>query len=1338
MKLLSEFFAKTDANAIVQITQNAAGSQVHPLTVLVPRLWPFFRHNIVAVRLASIKTLAKLTQASNIDWIGPILTDCIRLIFQTIALDVDDQVVTSAKSLWTDLISKINAQYLMQLLSPVFQSWFRLLCTPAAQRLERGELFHPNFSNTLPGESEHPLSHKVVSSVKMQVDGVQALAFLSRQLTITFGQSNPFFQYASVLLGASNATGLQIASMLVAETFYQLSGLSVDLAYLVPIRDSLLNLLTTKRQTYYDELIPTLQQLHEDVSVLLVSFTNIGVNVQAAMGMEVVSPIAPPVALEIVTNVYPKLVALLPNNGTMKAYQDLMQQLEFRRQRVQNKIRQIEQGQASKDTATMATIVEAFLTFQTLPDKLNNIINPLVKSLKRQPDQLLQRRTAKAVAHLVQLYLARGGEPGKKNPLEILLSTIAGMMTITHETVAMDIDTTTPLPEASGQQKRRKRKRAESGDSPEKPRRKTAKHCKNEELAGDEDDGVKEDTMDIDKPEKVVEDSELESDIYAARGGKFAFEELSNLFGPSLFEKLPALWHLASFAIIGTGLDDSAKIQSLQVLQTLIPILVSELEPVITGILPQVIELVRVSTSSQVLELTAKCIAAACCKFNSSSMQIVLERLVPLLEISESATSHGVDNISTRMGAARAIHHIITTLDFSVLPWVVFLIIPLMGKMSDPSREVREMVTFSFAKLITLMPLESGIPDPPGMNPELIKQKQKERHFLEQLLDGSKVDNYDMPIKINGTLRKYQQEGVNWLAFLNKYNLHGILADDMGLGKTIQALCIVASDDIKCRERFAQTRAPHDQPLPSLIVCPSTLVHHWYDEIIKFYSNTVIPLEYYGLPLVRAELRDRFPEVHIVITSYEVLRNDIEILEKTTWNYVVLDEGHMIRNAKTRVTQAVKMIKARHRLILTGTPIQNNVLELWSLFDFLMPGFLGDQRQFKDMYSKPILQSHGAKASSHELERGERASEALHRQVLPFILRRVKEDVLQDLPPKIIQDHYCELSPLQGKLYHSFSATSRDGVAKGDKTHMFHLLQYLRNLCSHPRLVLTPNHPRYAEITANLTAPIDSITHAPKLLALKELLNECGIGVDAKREPGMETEGAVVGSLSQHRALIFCQTRTMLDIIETDLFKAHMPTVTYMRMDGTTPALQRPTMCKQFNQDPTIDCFLLTTSVGGLGLNLTGADTVIFIEHDWNPMKDLQAMDRAHRIGATKTVNVYRLITKGTLEEKIMGLQKFKLNIANTVVNKENQSFANMDTSQLLDLFNYPNPETTHKPKKNDTQQGLDSFGNVTVGTTAASAKGMKALVDSLDELWDESQYTEEYNLDNFLASLKG
>lgn len=373
---------------------------------------------------------------------------------------------------------------------------------------------------------------------------------------------------------------------------------------------------------------------------------------------------------------------------------------------------------------------------------------------------------------------------------------------------------------------------------------------------------------------------------------------------------------------------------------------------------------------------------------------------------------------------AEALQYIINYLEIDVLPYLIFLVVPILGRMSDQSIYVRKLVTKSFATLVRLMPLESGIENPPGFTQEMIEQKQKERKFLEQLLDGSKLDEYKVPITVNAQLRKYQQDGLNWLAFLQKYKLHGILCDDMGLGKTLQTLCMIVSDNFNRKQVFEQTKNPESTPLPSLVVCPPTVVGHWFHEIKKFFSNYCNPIQYIGSPSERSALRQQIFTHDIIILSYDILRNDIDFLKEIYFNYCALDEGHIIRNAKTKITLAAKMIRANHRLILSGTPIQNNVLELWSLFDFLMPGFLGTEKQFNQVYGKPILAAKDPKCSSKEQEQGTLALEALHRQVLPFLLRRVKEDVLQDLPPKIIQDYYCELSPLQKQLYEDFATSS--------------------------------------------------------------------------------------------------------------------------------------------------------------------------------------------------------------------------------------------------------------------------------------------------------------------------
>jgi TATA-binding protein-associated factor len=319
----------------------------------------------------------------------------------------------------------------------------------------------------------------------------------------------------------------------------------------------------------------------------------------------------------------------------------------------------------------------------------------------------------------------------------------------------------------------------------------------------------------------------------------------------------------------------------------------------------------------------------------------------------------------------------------------------------------------------------------------------------------------------------------------------------MGLGKTLQSICMLSADHHLRAEKYRLTQAPDCTPTPSLVVVPSTLTHHWFCEIEK-YAPFMRHVIYTGSASERAMLLAKAQTYDVIILSYEMLRKDIGSLGQLEYNYCILDEGHVIRNAKTKQTKAVKYIKAMKRLILSGTPIQNNVLELWSLFDFLMPGFLGTERQFNDKFGKPIAASKDAKSSSKEQEAGTLALEALHRQVLPFILRRMKEDVLHDLPPKIIQDYECRLSQVQQILYDDFMRSQYGGIesdmksedsvkmAKGSQT--FQAMQYLRKLINHPSLVLTKKHPKYEAVMQKVKedgGELSDITYAPKIVALK-------------------------------------------------------------------------------------------------------------------------------------------------------------------------------------------------------------------------------------------------------------
>lgn len=849
-----------------------------------------------------------------------------------------------------------------------------------------------------------------------------------------------------------------------------------------------------------------------------------------------------------------------------------------------------------------------------------------------------------------------------------------------------------------------------------------------------------------DRPDVAKYEREAKAARITRRGAKAALEQLCQHFGAELLSKVPKLREVIEGPIRHCFTDDlpaditdpdSTTGQEVVDAMSTLRALIASLDPALHQWVFDLLPLVATALRSKLAVLrytTAKCFASVCSVITVQGFTMLVEQVLP-------AISNAIEVIH-RQGAIECVYHLIQVMGDGILPYVIFLLVPVLGRMSDSDPGVRLIATTAFATLVKLVPLEAGIPDPPGLPQSLLEGRDRERQFIAQMLDPKKVEAFKIPVAIKAELRSYQQDGVNWLYFLNKYNLHGILCDDMGLGKTLQTLCIVASDHHIRAKEFAKTQAPDKRPLPSLIICPPTLTGHWKQEI-RQYAPFLHAVAFVGPPAERSRVISQLATADVVITSYDIARNDIDAIRALNYNYCVLDEGHLIKNAKAKVTIAVKRINANHRLILSGTPIQNNVLELWSLFDFLMPGFLGTEKVFQDRFAKPIAASRFAKSSSKEQEAGALAIESLHKQVLPFLLRRLKEEVLNDLPPKILQNYYCDLSDLQKKLFDDFSKKEaksiHDMAGSGDreaKQHIFQALQYMRKLCNSPALVVKEGHKQYAAIQAQLArenSDIRDIKHAPKLTALHDLLIDCGIGVEAAGPGGFPTAEQAV---SQHRALIFCQMKEVLDMVENTVLKKLLPSVTFSRLDGSVEASKRQDIVNRFNSDPSIDCLLLTTSVGGLGLNLTGADTVIFVEHDWNPQKDLQAMDRAHRIGQKKVVNVYRLITRGTLEEKILNLQRFKIDVASTVVNQQNAGLGSMETDQILDLFNLgetdPNLAVAEKGDMNgvDESNAVDAEGNV-------KEKGKKGILDELSELWDDKQYEEEFNLDGFLKTMK-
>ncbi len=513
-----------------------------------------------------------------------------------------------------------------------------------------------------------------------------------------------------------------------------------------------------------------------------------------------------------------------------------------------------------------------------------------------------------------------------------------------------------------------------------------------------------------------------------------------------------------------------------------------------------------------------------------------------------------------------------------------------------------------------------------------IEHSQAYSDFLLKLADFDKIEDTPLPLSLrNGIdLYSYQKHGYNWLAFLHRFGLNGILADDMGLGKTLQTLAVIQ----RAKE---QQSAMH----PSLIICPTSVLRNWEAEVQKFFSSAIVII-YSGnrrdakYRLIHEMLayshahRDH-PTI-IVVTSYDIARRDCEQLNRFPWSYVVVDEGHNIKNPDAQRTKAIKTINGQHKLALTGTPIQNNLEELWSLFDFVMPNYLGTRNAFRQLYGRNGRIDWNAVRDN--------LKERLH----PFIMRRLKEDVATELPPKIVIDQKLELTPIQVELYKTCleSADCKRVVAEIDaigvqrsKVLILSVFTKLRAICNHPALA----HERYA---GKGMKSEDSC----KLDCLHELMEEI-------------IEG-------QHRALLFCQSTRMLDIIEQFFSTWEF---TYQRLDGQTPAGSRQALVNEFNGNEAINCFLISTKAGGTGLNLTGADTVIFYDHDWNPANDNQAQDRAYRIGQTKPVTVYKLISKGTIEDKIIERQAAKQTLADEIIGSDEHGFKDLTRDELLTLF---------------------------------------------------------------------
>jgi superfamily II DNA or RNA helicase len=468
------------------------------------------------------------------------------------------------------------------------------------------------------------------------------------------------------------------------------------------------------------------------------------------------------------------------------------------------------------------------------------------------------------------------------------------------------------------------------------------------------------------------------------------------------------------------------------------------------------------------------------------------------------------------------------------------------------------------------------------------------------------VQAADQPAGFVGQLREYQREGLGWMHFLRRLSFGGCLADDMGVGKTAQVLALLES---RREQRAADASVP-----PSLVVVPKSLVFNWKAEAARFAPNLRV-LDYTGL----ARKGESFENCDVALTTYGTLRRDILALKELDFDYVVLDEAQAVKNANTDSAKAVRLVKSRHRLALSGTPIENHVGELWALFDFLNPGMLGAGAIFKDS---------GTAARSVSEDSRRLMASALR----PFILRRTKEQVAKELPSKTEQTIHCEMEPLQRKLYNELSQHYRnsllerieaEGLAKS-KIQVLEALLRLRQAACHPGLI---DAKRKGETSAKLEVLLARVTEVVQ-------------------------EG--------HKALVFSQFTSLLGIVRNRLDEAEIP---YEYLDGRTR--DRQERVDHFQNDPNCRLFLISLKAGGLGLNLTAAEYVFLLDPWWNPAVEAQAVDRAHRIGQTRQVFAYRLITKDTVEEKVLELQQSKRDLAAAIIGEDNSLIRNLQREDL-------------------------------------------------------------------------
>lgn len=938
--------------AILSLPNASQWVEMEPMENLIPRLFPFLSHPSSSVRRSTLMTLKQLTQDINNDsnnsssnhanesklqinfgvrnWTSALLQEALRHVYQRILVEHIEDIQNLVEDVWDNLISKSDLATLLHAACPHVSLWMCLAMQPTRLAFDQSLMVYSRTRKSLGepidcyqkyylgGTETVPADVREKNVIRARYKACRMLGLLSQFLVLpapnvvySADAESPMECYSKLLLGyLSSRSSLQkiVSSMIIAFWAEKDQYVSIPEQLQTKLKASLTEFL------YYDEIATMVTRLLQEASDFLASLKQYKVNLPQfentnnMLTMEQIKELCTTATdnMKVKFNLKTKVATLL----------------EERRKSLYNSHTATSTEQTHLNLATQSILGAAVARVKCLPDKLNPVVKPLMESIKKEENEILQKFSAENLAFLMSQLVDRQPSPNVKivtNLCSLLKSDeeFTPAIRFTDQPFSayeQNCEIENPFYGIISLQKQQLNKNSVNGQENSSSRgRPVATDIPLEDL-----------------PE--IDDQTRKSNKTQRIGASFGIENIFMSFGESVPEKVPTIWQIVFDVIMKIDEDYIEKIRSkqidheeannimtaLQVLEIAAPCFHESLIEHLVKSLPKLCLLVQHPLKA-IRYMTARCLATLSRIITQNVMTIVINKLMPLLS--------QIENPINREGAIEAITCIVTKLQFKIVPYVVLLIVPILGRMSDQNKAVRLISTNCFAKLIQLMPLDGAMSDVGIISDDLQERKLKDKEFLEYLFRPKSIPDYKVPATINAELRTYQQAGVNWLWFLNKYSLHGILCDDMGLGKTLQTICILAGD-------HHQRKLDNQAHLPSLVICPPTLTGHWVYEINKFVRDKCLsPLQYYGLPTERERLRNQVKHHNLVVASYDIVRKDIDFFSKIHWNYCVLDEGHIIKNGKTKCSKAIKQLYANHRLILSGSKLMKmKINELFFIF----------------------------------------------------------------------------------------------------------------------------------------------------------------------------------------------------------------------------------------------------------------------------------------------------------------------------------------------------------------------------------------------------------------------